>query len=474
MISSDYTSEMEKSGVSLWNDLRQAGDLSRRFLLSDVGTVCLRELAAGSSLDCPIQRFYGRSVFIGTKQQLTAALAIIELDGIAKRIVLWPPDMPNEHLSLAVQMAEADMAVCDDDLAETIRTHVGRAANCSSKITPGKVDGNGGLQTEWVLFTSGTTGVPKLVLHSLTTLCPPNAAVYNPGHPVVWSTFYDIRRYGGLQIFLRALLGGASLVLSSAQESTEEFLTRAGKNGVTHISGTPTHWRKALMSSALHRLAPEYIRLSGEMVDQVVLDSLRENFPHANIVHAFASTEAGLAFEVTDCKAGFPAHLVGSPDSAVKMKIENNSLRIRSPRRAVQYLGGSDEIPTDSDGFIDTHDLVELRDDRYYFVGRADRVINVGGLKVHPEEVEAVINQHPDVRMSLVKGRRNPVTGELVVADVLLKSIPGQTGAATETVVLQSQILEICRRALPSYKVPAIIRFVRGLEITPSGKLARA
>ena len=74
------------------------------------------------------------------------------------------------------------------------------------------------------------------------------------------------------------------------------------------------------------------------------------------------------------------------------------------------------------DGFVDTHDMVELRGDRYYFVGRRDGIINVGGLKVHPEEVEAVINRHPSVQMSLVHGRKSPITGALVVADVVVKS----------------------------------------------------
>jgi acyl-coenzyme A synthetase/AMP-(fatty) acid ligase len=434
----------------------------------------LAELAAGSNLKAPIREFYGRSVFIRTRHQLTAALALIELDGIARRIALCPPDLPTEHVSLAIRMAQADLLLCDDDWAETNAPQGTSFSQCTSTIAPGKIESDRDLPTEWVLFTSGTTGLPKLVVHTLATLHPPHFVADETEHPVVWSTFYDIRRYGGLQVFLRAVLGGASLVLSSAEESIEDFLNRAGGSGLTHISGTPTHWRKALMSSAIHRVSPVYIRLSGEIVDQIILDSLRATFTEAKIVHAFASTEAGVAFEVTDCKAGFPASLVGSRDSEVEMNIENGSLRIRSPRSAVHYLGNSSETLADPDGFVDTHDLVELRDGRYYFTGRADRVINVGGLKVHPEEVEAVINRHPEVQMSLVKGRRNPVTGELVVAEVVLRSLARQAGAATDQTILRNQILEICRRALTPYKVPAAIRFVPGLEITPAGKLARA
>jgi acyl-CoA synthetase (AMP-forming)/AMP-acid ligase II len=435
--------------------------------------VALCELLAGSSLGGSLDHLHWRSVFIRTKHQLAAALALLELHGIARRVVLCPPDLPNEHVSLAIGIAEADTVVCEDDVRESSVAEAARLVSCSSKIVPANVERNACLQTEWVLFTSGTTGLPKLVLHTLTTLCPVTSAVRTSGRPLVWSTFYDVRRYGGLQIFFRALLDGGSLVLSNAGESIEDFLIRAGASGVTHISGTPTHWRKALMSPALHRLAPNYIRLSGEMVDQMILESLRAAFPEATIVHAFASTEAGVGFEVRDCLAGFPASLIGSQRSSVEMKIENGSLRIRSPRTAIRYLGSSSEALADPDGFVDTHDLVELRGDRYYFVGRADGVINVGGLKVHPEEVEGVINRHPGVRMSLVKARRNPVTGELVVADVVVQSVPGRVAATTDAAVLRNQILEICRRALAPHKVPASLRFVPSLEMTASGKLAR-
>ena len=122
-------------------------------------------------------------------------------------------------------------------------------------------------QTEWVLLTSGTTGPPKLVLHTLLSLLGPIAERGAVTSSVVWSTFYDIRRYGGLQIFLRALLGGGTLVLSDPEDSTESFLVRAGEAGVTHISGTPSHWRRALMSPSAGALAPHYVRLSGEIAD---------------------------------------------------------------------------------------------------------------------------------------------------------------------------------------------------------------
>jgi acyl-coenzyme A synthetase/AMP-(fatty) acid ligase len=464
---------MENNCASLWTRLITAGDVSRRLVSGRDASVMLADLITGSSLGTRLEELRGRSVLVRTRDQLAAAIALIELDGIARRLVLCPPDLPDEHVPLAMAIAEADALVCDGDAPESGVFGVNCVVRCSPEFTPGNFERNGSQETEWILFTSGTTGLPKLVLHTLSSLCPTIGLSGNSGSSVVWSTFYDIRRYGGLQIFLRALLGGSSLVLSGVEESTEDFLMRAGGSGVTHISGTPSHWRRALMSPSFHRLAPHYIRLSGEMADQAILDSLRTAYPHATIVHAFASTEAGLAFEVRDGLAGFPAGLIGVQDSGVEMKIQDGSLRIRSPRAAAHYLGSSGDALTDQDGFVDTHDLVELHGDRYYFVGRADGVINVGGLKVHPEEVEAVINRHPGVSMSLVKARRNPITGALVVADVVAQSTAGQNGIMTDTTALKAQILEICRRTLPAHKVPAAIRFVPSLEMAASGKLAR-
>ena len=180
-----------------------------------------------------------------------------------------------------------------------------------------------------------------------------------------------------------------------------------------------------------------------------------------------------MAFEVGDGLAGFPARLIGRQGADVEMKVEDGSLRIRSARTAARYLGSQDETLANEDGFVDTGDLVELRGNRYNFIGRRDGIVNVGGLKVSPEEVETVINRHPSVRMSLVRARKSPITGAVVVADVVVRSDLDRNGAGTATEPLKSEILEACRRALAHYKVPAAIRFVPSLDVAASGKLAR-
>src|SRR6202035_4323786 len=337
-----------------------------------------------------------------------------EIDGRARRMLLCPPDLNAGQVRTLIDDAEIDAIVTDQPSCwADAGVYLVAAARSPERAA---VKARTERATEWLMLTSGTSGVPKIVGHTLEGLT--GAIVADGparGTPPVWATFYDIRRYGGLQIFLRAILSGGSMVLTEPGEALADHVARLHARGVTHISGTPSHWRKLLMSGSASGFSPRYIRLSGEIADQAVLDGLRRAFPEASIGHAYASTEAGVGFAVNDGREGFPASLLGTRDG-VEMKVEDGSLRIRSTRTAHAYVGRNAAALADADGFVDTGDMVELRGERYHFVGRRGGIINIGGLKVHPEEIEAVINRHPQVRMSRAKSRKSPITGSIVVA----------------------------------------------------------
>lgn len=420
-------------------------------------------------MDTPLETLRGRSVMISTERQLATALALAELDGIARRMLLCTPDMSPAHVNSAITDAEIDVIVTDGGGPAKNVSYDIRLVSVSDRLKPrnGTLDRN--VDTEWLLLTSGTTGRPKLAIHTLASLVGPLDDGLVVQDAPVWSTFYDIRRYGGLQILLRAFVGGGSMVLSSAGESVADFLSRAGASRVTHISGTPSHWRRTLMSAAAGRMTPRYVRLSGEACDQAILDNLQQAYPGANVAHAFASTEAGVAFDVRDGQAGFPASLIGQIGKDVSVRVEDGSLRIRSSRVATRVIGNHDRALSDAAGYVDTGDIVELRGDRYYFAGRREGVINVGGLKVHPETIEAVINQHPAIHMSRVSGRSSPITGAIAVAEVVVN--PSATTASFKAI--RNEILGLCRDRLSPHEVPVTIREVSSLEVAASGKLVR-
>src|SRR5450631_4354358 len=276
----------------LWDSIAATGAMTAMEFHGRGASVALSELAAGSTFGTALESLRGRSVLIATREQLPTALALVELDGVARRIVLCTPELTPVELARLAQTAQADAIVVD---TASVATTSGLAPYAPAlRPIPGPVNRLGTVATEWILLTSGTTAAPKLVVHTLQSLGGALLTQPPSGTRSIWSTFYDIRRYGGLQIYLRAVLSGSPLVLSSSGESTIDFLARAAAAGVTHISGTPSHWRRALMSGDAKLISPEYVRLSGEVADQTVLDKLREAYANARVAHAFASTEAGV------------------------------------------------------------------------------------------------------------------------------------------------------------------------------------
>jgi acyl-CoA synthetase (AMP-forming)/AMP-acid ligase II len=443
-------------------------DLKGRIISDAQRVVSLTDILEHSCLGDRLGELSGRSVLLAVSDQLISGLAMTEIDGVARRMLLCPPDLNADHLQSLMDDADIDAVVSDDPArwdAAGVKLVVpaGPPARAATQVKTERA-------TEWLMLTSGTSGVPKIAGHTLEAL---TGAIVADGPArsaaAVWATFYDIRRYGGLQIFLRAIVGGGSMVLSSPHEALADHVARLQARGVTHISGTPSHWRKLLMSGSAASFFPRYVRLSGEIADQAVLDGLAAAFPAASIGHAYASTEAGVGFAVNDGREGFPADIVGVNSDGVEMKVEDGSLRIRSRRTAHAYVGRNATELTDRDGFVDTGDMVERRGDRYYFVGRRGGIINIGGLKVHPEEIEAVVNRQPEVRMSRAKSRRSPITGGIVVVDVILAD-DADAGRSDE---IRKRILADCKASLAPHKVPAMIKFVSSLDITAAGKLAR-
>jgi acyl-CoA synthetase (AMP-forming)/AMP-acid ligase II len=456
------------SPSALWDLIVTAGLPPHRVLNSWQAQLPLHRLSLETTLDRAVESFDGQTVLIFTAEQLATICALAELDGIARQLVFCPSGISMGELAEIATQAGANVILTDMDLPDSFPAIP--IARCGQSLRPIARRPIRSHVSEWLLLTSGTTGQPKLVVHTLSSLTAPMRDCIGTTAEAVWCTFYDIRRYGGLQILLRALLGGGSIVLSDSREPVAEFLQRAGAARVTHISGTPTHWRRALMSGAAEKINPAYIRLSGELADQAILNNLHHAFPNADISHAYASTEAGVAFDVRDRLAGFPEALIGSATGMAELRVIDGTLRIRSARAATRYANLPGTNLTDAEGFIDTGDIVQLRKGRYCFMGRRGGQINVGGRKVHPEEVEAVLNLHPAVQMSRVKARPSPITGAIVVADILLKQNDVGDQALRQ---IKEEILDLCKTRLAAHKVPAMLLDVPALPLTAAGKLLR-
>ena len=142
------------------------------------------------------------------------------------------------------------------------------------------------------------------------------------------------------------------------------------------------------------------------------------------------------------------------------------TLSIRKESVIQIYLASDDQLVGD-DGWIDTGDVVDVRRGRVVFLGRKNGTINVGGNKVQPQEVEAVVLSVPRVAMVQVKGVSNSLMGNLVEA--LIVSDPN-----ADLSELRKAVMQTCRAVLANYKVPAIVTFVENLDVNASGKISRS
>ena len=235
------------------------------------------------------------------------------------------------------------------------------------------------------------------------------------------------------------------------------------------MSATPTFWRSFVASCGphAHTVPLRQITLGGEIADQHTLDLLRRSFPQASLTHIYASTEAGSVFSVKDARAGFPASWLASGIGGVRLRISEGVLDVHSPRAMVAKEGEEygDAAPRNESRWIRTGDLVQVRGDRVIFLGREDTLINVGGSKVIPEEVEYVLLGVPEIVQARVYGRPNPITGNLVCADVVV--------SGAEQADVRSKLQVAFAANLERYKQPRIIRFVDQIAQSDTGKVSR-
>ena len=301
------------------------------------------------------------------------------------------------------------------------------------------------------IFTSGTTGLPKKVSHSFDSIT--RSVQINEKHTDdVWGFAYNPTHMAGLQVFFQAFLNQNTIVRLFKYER-EEIFQAIEKYNITHISSTPTFYRLLL---PVEQSFYNVLRLTsgGEKFDKQTLEQLKLMFPSAKITNIYASTEAGTLFaskgEVFTLKEEW-SRLV---------KIEHGELLVHN-----QLMGVFDNKQTEDDWY-NTGDLVEILSENpltFKFVSRNNEMINVGGYKVNPNEVEEIIRNLTGVKDAFVYGKSNKILGNIVCCDVIKE----------ENSLTESAILYFLRGQMQEFKIPRIIKFVDKLETTRTGKVSR-
>lgn len=387
--------------------------------------------------------------YAGTWADLTVrsgwpdATAILAADNTDAVRAVWQHVTDGDRETLITAARRID----DEQAAEF--SAAGLAVVRADRVEPSDADRAAEPGRLWLL-TSGSTGRPKQVAHTLDSL----TTVGGDQPPRVWLCPYATGAYAWWQVVSLSLTVPGQDVVFVEPDQIDSWPQLALEHGVTAASGTPTFWRQALWRSGdtVARLPLEQITLGGEPVDQGILDRLREVFPDARISWIYASSEAGAAIAVHDGSAGFPtAWLDRDTPGRPTLRVENDELLIVSPHAA-------DGMPA----VIPTGDRVEVTSDRVAIVGRiASDEINVGGSKASGSSVRRRLLDHPDVVWAAVRGRKAPLVGQMVVADVVLTD-----GAAATT----NDLTAWCAQQLPDYSVPRRVRVLPEIPFKESLK----
>lgn len=291
------------------------------------------------------------------------------------------------------------------------------------------------------IFTSGTTGEPKKVILEIDELI--KKIKITKSKNLNWLLTYNPKSYAGLQVILTAFLSNNTLYAPIEKNTVNNLLNILRNNYINAISATPTFWKIFLSTELKKTTKLDLITLGGEIIEEDLLSELISAFPKAKITQIYATTEFGKLFSVNDKKAGFPIEYLEKYnlkiiDDALHTKVKNN--------------------------FLSTKDIVKIKKDRVFFVGRNSDFVKIAGNRVNLNSIENKIKKLPNVLDIKIKTKPSKIVDVLLTADVVLKN--DNEGNRLE-------FKKLLRNSLNHYEVPRFISFVKKLKLNSNLKKSK-
>jgi acyl-CoA synthetase (AMP-forming)/AMP-acid ligase II len=385
----------------------------------------------------------GSSVYLRNPSPLELLVCVLGLGNHLGTIHLIPDGVnpPNEILEVEHWYDQGFFS----------EKHINKLAleNCSCLSRHVKQD----FVSNLVVYSSGTSGPPKAVTHSLVNLLGQYDYQKEPDHELIWGLTFDAYRMSGIQVLLNAFAKGQTVVCSMAGASLGSRIEDFVINNVSAVSATPSFFRLLLSFPDFENLKLKQITIGGEIVNQKLLDDLHVVFPNSRITHIYASTEIAFGFSVSDLLSGFPLNYMERDFGKYQLLNVDGELAIKF---------SCSQNPTEQEVFF-TGDLISVTQQRVYFSGRRTNIVNVGGHKVNPEEVERAILEIAGVKEVRVFGISSSRLGEILTAEAVVNgNLTGQ------------EVRIKLKKMLPPYKIPATVEVVREIKLNSNGKILRS
>ena len=301
-----------------------------------------------------------------------------------------------------------------------------------------------------ILFSSGSTGTPKAMVHDVDRLLNAFSKKSARQHRILIFLLFD--HIGGLNTLFNGLAGGALIVVPSSRDANAvgEAIQR---HKVTLLPASPTFLNLFLINNAHKHFdvsSLRFITYGTEPMPESLLQRLKTALPEVHFIQTFGTSETGISQTVGRSSKDTRIKI---DDPNTEFKVVENELWLRSKTQILGYLNHDMSRFTD-DGWFKTGDIVEQSDDGFLSIkGRREDVINIGGEKVNPLEIENCLLEIPEVADCLVYGEQNAITGQNAAAEIV------PANADFDPQALKRKIKQYCRKRLSPYKVPARIRF---------------
>lgn len=298
-----------------------------------------------------------------------------------------------------------------------------------------------------VIFSSGSTGNHKAVLHNFAGILE---KFHKQRQRKVTLTFLLFDHIGGIDTLFNAIANGGTIVNPASREPVEVCRVIA-QHRVHTLPTSPTFLNLLLISEAYRNYdlsSLQVIAYGSEPMPESTLHRLREVFPNVSLVQTYGMSEFGVLRSRSKESGSLWIKFSGD---GFETKIVDGLLWVRAPTAMLGYLNAPDLF--DAEGWLNTQDAVEVDGEYLHILGRASDLINVGGQKVYPAEVENVLLTMPNIRDVTVYGEANPLTGQIVAARISLREDEDLSS-------LKRSIRAFCRNKLAAYKIPVRVEIV--------------
>ena len=305
-------------------------------------------------------------------------------------------------------------------------------------------------QSGLILFSSGSTGKPKAMIHNFDNLVEHYKDKKEKSLNMILFLMFD--HIGGLNTLLNILSMGATMIIPE-NRNADDVCKLLQDYKIMVLPSSPTFLNLILMSKANEKYDLSSLRMityGTEAMPESLLNRLKVAFPRVKFLQTFGTSETGIAN--TSSKSS-NSTFMKIDDPELEYKIVDNELWLKSKTQVMGYLNSSMDSFTE-DGWFKTGDLVEATEDGYIkIIGRNKEVINVGGEKVLPNEVESIVLEIPEIEDVMVYGEANIITGQTVVCDVVLKDELTQNE-------IKKIVRKFCKDKLDTYKIPTKVNVV--------------